>query len=209
MRRWRTLVLRVLVHGTALALLVGLAWAYWRGLLGPDPVGELTRRTGRYAIVFLLLSLVPTIAATLGFRGLLSVRRALGLYAFFFAVVHMVVFVGVDYAFNPAQLARAIREGPRALAGIATLLLLLPLAVTSTNAWRRRLGKNWKRLHRLVYLAAVLDVVHYAWNFKELRLLPVLAGVALVVLLTVRLPPVARFLGRLRGQGAGQQEDPL
>jgi sulfoxide reductase heme-binding subunit YedZ len=193
-------MLRVLVHGAALLLLVGLAWAYWQGLLGPDPVGELTRRTGRYAIIFLLLSLVPTVAATLSFRDLLQIRRALGLYAFFFALLHLLAFAGVDYAFNLAQLARVIREDPRVLAGVATLLLLLPLAVTSTNTAVRRLGKNWKRLHRLAYLAAGLDVVHYALNFKELRFLPVLAGSVLVLLLLVRLPPVTRLLRRLGGE---------
>lgn len=204
MSRPRTLVLRILVHGAAVALLAGLAWAYWRGLLGPDPVGELTRRTGRYAIVLLLLSLVPTVAAALGFRELLRVRRALGLYAFFFAVLHMLAFAGLDYAWNLAQLATAVREGPRVLVGIAALLVLVPLAVTSTAAWARRLGQNWKRLHRLAYLAAGFDVVHYALNFKELRLLPVLAGLALAALLVVRLPPVARWLGRRRGERDGE-----
>jgi len=197
MARPRTLLLRVLVHGAALLLLAGLAWAYWQGLLGPDPVGELTRRTGRYAIIFLLLSLVPTVAAALRFRDLLRVRRALGLYAFFFTLLHLLAFAGVDYAFNLAQLARVIREDPRVLVGVITLLLLLPLAMTSTNAAVRRLGKNWKRLHRLAYLAAGLDVLHYALNFKELRILPVLAGIVLVLLLLVRLPPVTRLLGRL------------
>lgn len=204
MARPRTLVFRVLVHGAALLLLVGLAWAYWQRLLGPDPVGELIQRTGRYAIVFLLLSLVPTVAATLGFRDLLRVRRALGLYAFFFAVLHLLAFAGVDYAFDVAQLARAGRDDPRVLVGLATLLVLLPLALTSTNASVRRLGQNWKRLHRLAYLAAGLDVVHYGLNFKEFRLFPVLAGIVLVILLFLRLPPLARLLGRLRGGRAGQ-----
>jgi sulfoxide reductase heme-binding subunit YedZ len=196
---WLQLLPHAAASAAAFALAAGLAWAFWQGRLGPDPVGELLRRTGRYAVVFLLLSLVPTVAAALGWRALLRVRRALGLYAFAFAVVHLLIFAGLDYAFNLQQIVRAVREGWRVLVGLAALLVLLPLAVTSTNGWRRRLGQNWGRLHRLVYLAAGLDVVHYALNFKELRVAPVLAGVVLVVLLVVRIPPVARLL-RWRGE---------
>lgn len=192
--------LRVLVHGATLALLAGLAWAFWQNQLGPDPTGELIRRTGRYAIVWLILSLVPTVIATVsGLKAVLRVRRALGLYAFLFSALHLLAFAGLDYAFNLTQIAGAIREGWRVLVGIAALLLLLPLAVTSTNAWVWRLGKNWKRLHRLAYLAAGLAVLHYALNYKELRLAPVLVGIVLAVLLVARIPLVARWLGQWAG----------
>jgi len=197
----RTLVLRIVVHIAGLAPLAWLAWAFWQNRLGADPIGELTRRTGRYALVFLLLSLLPTVIAALsGLKVVLRIRRALGLYAFLFALMHALAFIGLDYAFDFGQLARAIREGRRVLAGIAALVVLLPLALTSTNRWVSRLGKNWKRLHRLVYVAGALAVLHYALNFKELRTAPILAGVVLVLLLVVRVPAVAGLLERLRAR---------
>ena len=191
--------LQSIPHVAALALLVGLAWAFWQDRLGLDPVGELTRRTGRYALVFLLLSLVPTVvAAVSGFKEVLRIRRAFGLYGFLYAGLHLLIFALADYGLNLGQIARAIGEGPRVLAGLAALLILLPLALTSTTGWARRLGKHWKRLHRLAYLAAGLAVLHYALNYKELRAAPVVAGAALLLLLVLRLPPLNQALAQWR-----------
>ncbi len=194
MRSGTTLWLQIVAHVSALTPLAILAWDFWQDRLGADPVGEMTRRSGRYAIVFLLLSLAPTTIRTLtGFGGLLRVRRALGLYALMYAVLHFLTFAGLDYGFDLGLIWQAIREGRRVIVGLVAMAILVPLAVTSTNGWARRLGKNWKRLHRLVYLAAVLAVMHYAWSFKELRSAPVLAGAVLLLLLVARIPPVIRF----------------
>jgi len=196
--RSRTTVwLKVATHVAALVPLALSGWAFWRDRLGADPIGLLTRRTGRWAIAFLLLSLLPTFVRTLtGFRGLLPVRRTLGLYAFFYAGLHFLIFVGLDYQFDGRLIWQAIREGRRVIAGLVAGLILVPLALTSTRGWIRRLGKNWKWLHRLVYLAAILAVLHYAWSFKELRVAPLAAGAVLLLLLAARLPPVARALAR-------------
>ena len=104
-------------------------------------------------------------------------------------------FAGLDYGFKFDLLLQAMFEGRRIPVGAAALALLIQLAVTSTTGWIKRLGKNWRRLHRLVYLAAGLAVLHYVWTFKETRTAPIVAGAVLLVLLVVRIPPVARALG--------------
>jgi sulfoxide reductase heme-binding subunit YedZ len=131
-----------------------------------------------------------------GFRQALKVRRALGLYAFFYASLHLLIFVGVDYGFDPVLLREAIFEKRFALIGFASFLILLPLAITSTRGWMKRLGKNWTRLHRLVYLAALLVIVHYTWLVKSDIRVPILYGVGIVILLVLRLPAIRRIFGK-------------
>jgi len=191
--------LRIAVHAAALAPLALLLWALLDQQLGPDPVGELMRRTGRCAVLWLLLSLLPTVLRMVtGFAGLQPLRRTLGLYAFLYAALHFVIFAGLDYSFDASLVAQAIAQGRREMVGLVALVLLTLLAITSTRGWVRRLGRNWKRLHRMAYLAALLAVLHYAWSTKELRTAPILAAAALALLLAVRLPPVARFLAAHR-----------
>ena len=195
MRSRKTFWLKLVIHIAALVPLAVLVWGYWRGGLGPDPTGEAIRRTGRYAIVFLILSLVPTAVKLIAGSGvLLKARRILGLYAFMYAALHLLGFAWLDYGFDLPFLLPALVDGRRTLAGLIALVILVPLALTSTLGWIRRLGKNWKRLHRLTYLASVLAVLHYVWSFKELRVAPVVAGAILLLLLVVRIPPVAGLL---------------
>jgi sulfoxide reductase heme-binding subunit YedZ len=190
--------LRVAVHVGALLPLATLLWAAQQHRLGPDPVGEAILRTGRYALALLLLSLLPTaIRLASGWARALRVRRALGLYAFLYGVLHLAIYAGLDYRLDAGLLLQAVREGRSVQVGLAALLILVPLAATSTRGWVRRLGPNWRRLHRLVYLAAALAVLHYAWKFKELRREPLVAAASLALLLLLRLPPVA---GLLRGR---------
>ncbi len=197
MRREALPWLQIATHVGGLAPLAALAWLFWQDRLGPVPVAAVIRRLGRYALVFLILSLAPTaVRLVTGSGELLRVRRWLGLYAFLYAVLHALAFAGLDYGFDLRLLATVILESRREIVGLAALLILGLLALTSIPALIRALGKQWKRLHRLVYVAAGLVVLHYAWNYKELRRWPVAAGTALVVLLVIRLPPVARLLGR-------------
>jgi sulfoxide reductase heme-binding subunit YedZ len=174
---------------------------FWQDQLGPVPIAAVIRRTGRYALVLLLLSLAPTVVRTItGYGELLQVRRWLGLYAFLYAALHFLAFAGLDYRFSFALIIQTIREGRREITGLVALTVLALLALTSIRGLMVRLGKAWKRLHRLVYLAGALVVVHYVWNYKEFRTWPTAAGVALLVLLAARLPPVADRLRRLRRQ---------
>jgi len=187
--------IRIVVHIVSLSPLAVLLWAAWHGNLGPDPVGEATRRAGRYALIWLLLSLLPTaVRIVTGWAGLLRVRRALGLYAFLYAALHLAIYVGVDFAFAFGLLISEISRSPFILAGLASFAFLIPLAITSTQEWQKRLGRRWRSLHRLAYPAAILAVVHYLWNYKELRSGPLIAGAILASLLLLRIPPLARLL---------------
>ena len=124
-------------------------------------------------------------------------RRTLGLYTFLYVGLHFATFVWLDYGLDLGLLQQAIFEQRYVLAGFAAGLVLLALAVTSTRGWQRRLGKNWKRLHRLIYLASVLAVVHFAWLVKDLRE-PLRYGLVVALLLVLRIPSVRKALSRTR-----------
>jgi methionine sulfoxide reductase heme-binding subunit len=192
-------LLQAAVHVAALAPLALLIWDGLHGGLTADPIQAITARTGRTALVLLLLSLACTPASTLfGLRKALRWRRPLGIYAFLYIGLHFLTFAVLDYGLDLDLIRPAIFEKRYAMAGLAAGLLLAPLAITSTRGWMRRLGKNWGRLHRLVYLAAVLAVVHWAWLVKADRRLPYLYGAVLAVLLIARTPPARRALAGLR-----------
>lgn len=188
-----------LVH---LGSLFPLAWMVYdiiAGNLTINPIQDLTFRTGKAALVLLVLSLAATPVNTVfGFKPALKVRRALGLYGFMYVVIHFFIFIGLDYGFNLNLLKGAIFEKRFALVGFAALLLLTPLAITSTKGWMKRLGKNWKRLHRLVYLVGILAVVHYVWLVKSDIREPLAYGAAVGLLLLLRIPAVRRRMSNLR-----------
>lgn len=197
MRTLRANWLRILTHMGALTPLARLAWFYWQGLFF-DPIRQITSSTGKTALVLLMLSLAYTpVNAVFGFKRVLCVRRALGLYAFLYASLHALTFVGWDYGFNLRLLKPAILDQRFVLAGSAAFLLLLPLAVTSTQGWQKRLGKNWRRLHRLVYLVSILVIVHFMWLVKDSRE-PLRYGVVFALLLVVRIPVVNKTLNKAR-----------
>lgn len=183
-----------------LAALTPLFWLLWRaaiGDLGVDPVNTINNVTGRAAIIALFLSLACTPLSTiLGFHRALTVRKSLGLIAFLYVSLHLLNFVGLDYGLNPELIVQdALLSKPYILAGGLAFLLLLPLAITSTRGWMRRLGKRWKQLHRLVYVAGALAVLHFLWQAKATeRWEPAIYGALLILLLVVRIPPVRRSL---------------
>jgi sulfoxide reductase heme-binding subunit YedZ len=174
--------------------------------LGVDPINTINNATGRAAIALLLLSLAATPLHTIfGFRRGLTVRKSLGLWAFAYASFHLLNFVGLDYGFDVQFLLQdALLNKPYIVAGLAALLILLPLAITSTRGWMRRLGRNWKRLHRLVYAAGVLAVLHFLWQAKAAeRGEPLLYGLALALLLLVRIPALRQRIIALRQRIVG------
>lgn len=199
---------RVAAHVIPSALLIWLGLDYLTGNLTVNPIQAATQRSGRNAVSLLLASLACTPLNTLfGWRGALGARRALGLYAFLFALLHFTLFAGVDFGFDLGLLTRELVERRYIWVGSAALLILAALAVTSFKSWMKRLGKNWKRLHRLVYLAGVLVIVHVAWVKKGdlLKLqgdiwLPLLFGSVLLFLLFLRLPAVRKAISAWRGR---------
>ena len=193
--------LRILTHVGALVPLVWLLCDYWFDNLTVNPIQDITFRTGKPALILLVLSLACTPVNTLfGFKQVLPLRKPLGLYAFMYVSCHFLIFVGLDYGFNWGLLYEAIFEKRYALVGFAAFLILLPLAVTSTQGWMRRLGKNWKRLHRWVYLVGILAVIHYVWLVKSDIREPLLYGLAVVLLLGLRLPAVRKAIANFRSR---------
>ena len=195
---WRANWLHILIHALALWPLAHILWNLAWGRFLVDPVREIITRTGRVSLDLLVLSLACTPLYTLtGFAPLLRARRTLGLYAFLYVALHFLTFAGWDYGFNVRLLWEAVFYQRYVIVGFAAGLILLALAITSTRGWQRRLGKWWKRLQRLVYLASVLAVLHFVWLLKEpRRALPY--GVVVAVLLGMRVPVVARALGTVR-----------
>lgn len=190
---------QVLVHVGSWAPLALLIADYFRNNLTVNPIQEVTFRTGKTALVLLVLSLACTPLNTVfKFRPALKVRRALGLYAFVYASLHFLIFVGLDYQFDLELIRGAIFEKRFALVGFAAFLILMPMAITSTKGWMRRLGKKWKRLHKLVYVAGLLVVVHYVWLVKSDIREPLIYGGLVVILLIARIPAVRRYLSNLR-----------
>lgn len=177
-----------LVFLLALAPLLWLAWRAVTDDLGAEPIRELELETGRWTLRLLAATLALTPLRRLsGWNGLVKYRRMLGLFTFAYATVHLGLWVGPDYLFAFDQMAEEIAKHRYILVGMATWLLLLPLALTSTKGAIRRLGgARWNRLHRLVYLAAITGTVHYLWAVKKDTLWPLLYLATFAVLLGVR-----------------------
>jgi len=190
------------LHVLAWLPLLWLLAAYFSGRLSINPIQSAIQFAGRTAIWFLTLSLACTPLNHLtGWRRLLRWRRPLGLYAFLYAVLHLFLIVGVDYTWDIPFLWADFSAKPYIFLGAGAFLILASLAITSFDWWKKRLGKNWKRLHRLVYLAGLLTVIHFAWarkgNLWTLSgdiLHPLLLGFLIAVLLALRLPSIRKRL---------------
>lgn len=177
----------VLVLG--LAPLVVLIWNALSDGLGANPIEAVERDTGWWALTLLLAGLAVTpIRRLTGWSGIGRLRRTLGLLAFFWACLHVAAYAGLDQFFSFADMVADVAKRPYITVGFATFLLLVPLAVTSTDAMIRRLGgQRWRRLHRLVYLAALGGVLHFLWLVKADLSRPLVYLALLVLLLTARL----------------------
>jgi len=170
--------------------LLPLAASLWQALSGQavNPVETLTRDSGSWALNLLLAGLAITPLRRLGAPGwLLRLRRMLGLYAFFYASVHLLIYLWLDQLFDWPAIVHDIIKRPFITVGMAAFALLLPLAITSTDGWLRRLKRRWGQLHRLVYPLAVLAVVHYLWLVKRDLTEPLLYAAVLGLLLGLRL----------------------
>ena len=177
--------IRIVLHICALLPLVMLFYDLGYNNLSVNPIQDITIRTGKPALVLLVLVLsISPMRKWFGLHSLLQFRRSLGLYAFMYASLHLLVFVGLDYGFDIELLRSSVFKKPYVVLGLFAYLTLVPLAITSTHGWIRRLGKSWKMLHRLVYLTGVLAVAHYIWAVKsDIRQPLIFAAVIFVMLL--------------------------
>jgi sulfoxide reductase heme-binding subunit YedZ len=156
--------------------------------LGADPVKKILHVCGKTSLNFLILTLLVTpVKDLLGWPHLLRIRRMLGLFAFFYVLVHFTVYLVLDLELNFGTLGEDIAKRPYITIGFLGLLMLIPLAVTSTNRMMRRLGRRWQKLHRLVYVIAILGVWHYYWQVKSDVREPLVYAAILAVLLGYRL----------------------
>ena len=189
---------------THIGALVPLAWLLYEDYssgLSVNPIQDWTLRTGKPALVLLVLSLACTpLNIVLGWRNIIPARKWLGLYAFGYAAVHFYIFVGEDYGFQWIYIWKDVGTKQYIIVGFAALVILLPLALTSSRAWMRRLGKGWKKLHQLVYAAGVLAVFHYVMVVKSDYREPAAWGALLGFFLLVRIPFVRRRIAGWRSK---------
>lgn len=185
---------KILISLNALIPLAFLAYDGWFGQLSANPVEFFLRTTGVLTLVFLIVTLsVTPLRKAFGWNGLIKYRRMLGLYAFFYGVVHLVTYSIFDKRLDISAIAGDVWQRPFIAIGMLAFAMLVPLAATSTNGMIKRLGgKNWTRLHKLTYPAAILGVIHFWMIVKSDIFYPVLFGLVLAVLLAYRLVPKAK-----------------
>ena len=184
-QRWT----KVLVFVACLAPLFWVGWRAYHQDLTANPIEYITHFTGDWTLRFLVLTLAVTpLRKLLGLPDLIRFRRMIGLYAFFYGTLHFTTYIWLDKFFDLSEMFKDVAKRPYITAGFAGFLLMLPLAITSTSGWIRRLGgKRWQQLHRLIYFSALAGVVHYYWLVKSDVRLPLLYASILLILLFYRL----------------------
>src|SRR5438034_3206985 len=182
-------ILKVLVFVLCLGPLAVLVWKGFHELLGANPVDVITRTTGKWTLVFLLITLsITPVRKLAALPWLIRFRRMVGLYAFFYGCLHLTTYVWLDKFFDVHEMLHDIVKRRFITAGMTAFTLMLPLALTSTTGWIRRLGgKRWQKLHRLIYFSAAAGVVHFMWLVKADLRQPLTFGAVLAVLLAYRL----------------------
>ncbi|MEC5386402.1 protein-methionine-sulfoxide reductase heme-binding subunit MsrQ [Uliginosibacterium sp. H3] len=181
-------LIKVVVFLLCLLPVGHMAWGIYTDNLGANPVEYITRGTGDWVLRFLLITLAITPLRKLtGLPWLVRLRRMLGLFAFFYVVLHLITYLWLDQSFDWQAIVKDIVKRPFITVGFAAFVLMTPLAVTSTNAMIRRLGgKRWQALHRAIYAIGVLGVVHYWWLVKRDISEPLMYAAILAVLLGLR-----------------------
>lgn len=184
----RFIWIKLLVFVLSLAPAAGLAAGLFTGGLGANPVEAITHSTGEWALRFLLLTLAVTPLRRLtGYGSLVRLRRMLGLFAFFYAALHLSTYAALDQFFDAAAIVKDVVKRPYITAGFLAFVLMAPLAATSTAGMIRRLGgRRWQQLHRLVYPCAIAAVVHFLWLVKADLTEPLLYAGVLTALLGYR-----------------------
>jgi sulfoxide reductase heme-binding subunit YedZ len=199
----RAALVKLLKAAVFIACLIPLAQLVREALtdaLGPNPIEAITHTTGRWALRLLLVTLAVTPVRRLtGWNRLIAFRRMLGLFAFFYASLHFATYVVLDHFFDWSTIVEDVTKRPFIMAGFGAFVLLVPLAVTSTTGWVRRLGRRWQQLHRIIYVSAALGVLHYIWKVKSDLRSPLRYAAVLAVLLLFRLLWSLRARARAHG----------
>lgn len=179
---------KILISANALVPLALLAWDALGGDLGANPIEFFLRTTGVLTLLFLLITLsVTPLRKYFGWNSLIKFRRMLGLYAFFYGFLHLITYGIFDKSLNVSAILGDVWQRPFIAVGMLAFFLMIPLAVTSTNAMIKRLGgKNWAKLHKLTYLTAILGVIHFWMIVKSDVFYPLLFGLVLIVLFGYR-----------------------
>lgn len=188
-----------------IACLLPLVWLAYKAVflgLGANPIEKISRYTGDWTLRLLLITLAVTPLRILAGVSLVKYRRMLGLFTFFYVCLHFLNWLVIDNFFDLESMIKDVIKHPYITVGFAAFVLLIPLAVTSTNAMIKRLGKNWKRLHQAVYVIAILGVLHYLWLVKADNREPLIYIAILIVLLGVRVWDQARRKVALRNARA-------
>jgi methionine sulfoxide reductase heme-binding subunit len=186
------LQLRKLIKGLVFVACLGpLAWltyAAFMDALGANPIAEITNETGVWTLRFVAITLLITpIRKVTKWNVLIKYRRMFGLFAFFYGCLHFTTYIWLDQFFDWGGIVKDVAKRPFITVGFTAFVLMIPLALTSTAGWIRRLGgKRWNRLHRLIYVTAVLGVIHYLWLVKADTIRPIRYGVVIGVLLVAR-----------------------
>ncbi len=188
--------------------LTGVVWRVLVPALPPNPLDFFTHLTGNWTLRLIVISLTVTpLRKLLGIPDLIRFRRMLGLFAFFYGCLHLLTYLWFDKLFDFHEIWKDVAKRPFITAGFTAFVLMLPLALTSTKGWIRRLGgKRWQRLHRLISATAVAGVIHYCWLVKSDIRLPMLYGVLVLALLLYRL--VMSILRRARERAATAKPTP-
>jgi methionine sulfoxide reductase heme-binding subunit len=197
-------IIKTIVFLLALIPLAKLGWLAYLDDLGANPIEKITRTTGYWTLTFLVITLTASPLRQLtGWLWLIRLRRMLGLFAFFYAVLHFSTYLVLDQFFDWDSIIKDITKRPFITVGFPAFFLLIPLAVTSTDGMIRRLGgKRWKMLHRTIYFCAVGGVVHYWWLVKKDLTNPITFALILALLLGFRL---YYWLGSIRKQKLSAQ----
>ncbi|HUF67300.1 MAG TPA: protein-methionine-sulfoxide reductase heme-binding subunit MsrQ [Longimicrobiales bacterium] len=172
-----------------------------RGDLTANPLELLTNWTGYTTLVLVMVTLAVTPVRRLtGWNGVIRLRRLIGLFAFFYACIHFSIYIGLDIFFDWGRIIEDILLRPYITVGFTAFVLLIPLALTSTKGWIRRLGKRWQKLHRLIYAVGALGVLHYYWKVKADTREPLVFAAIFVVLMLLRTGFVRQLFERLRNR---------
>ena len=187
-KRLRLIILRSVTWFAGLMPTVWLVWRFLDDRLGANPIEEILHRLGDVSLIFLLVTLAITpLRAVVGWNEIIKIRRPLGLFGFFYLTMHFLTYAVLDQTLDFEFIIEDVLERPYISIGFTAWILLIPLAITSTKGWIRRLGKHWKKLHRLAYVATIMGVVHFYWQGKADTYWPTLAAMLITVLMIYRI----------------------